>query len=148
MSYSAMLTIHLIAATIWTGGHIVLFSVILLPALRSRDYRKILEFESQFEKIGIPALLTLVATGIWLAWSQLPDLSLWFSFSTPLSRTVTLKLSFLLLTMVLALHARLKIIPTLSEKTLNSLAVHVSVVTVTAVVFALAGVLNRFGGIW
>lgn len=146
--YPWIIALHLIAATIWTGGHIVLFWAILIPALRSRDYRKILEFESRFEKIGIPALLTLVATGLWMACNQLPDFSLWFALSTPVSRTITLKLSLLLLTAVLALHARLKLIPALSEKTLKSLAVHIGIVTAAAVIFALAGVLNRFGGIW
>lgn len=146
--YPTIIAIHLIAATIWTGGHIVLFFAVLLPALKHRDHTRITAFEEHFEKVGIPALLTLVATGVWMAYHQLPDLSAWFTFSSVVSRTVTIKLSLLLLTLLLALHARLVIIPNLSEKSLNSLAVHITGVTLIAILFALTGVLHRFGGLW
>ncbi len=146
--YPAIVAIHLIAATIWTGGHIVLFFAVLLPALKNRDPARITAFEEHFEKVGIPALLTLVVTGVWMAHRQLPDLSAWFTFSSVVSRTVTIKLSLLLITVLFALHARLKIIPQLSEKSLNSLAVHIGCVTLLAIFFALTGVLHRFGGLW
>lgn len=145
--YAAVIAIHLVAATIWTGGHIVLFFAVLLPALKSRDHTRITAFEQHFEKVGIPALITLVITGLWMAHHQQGDVSQWFTFSSAISRTVTVKLSLLLLTVVLALHARLKIIPRLSQKNLNSLAVHITCVTVIAILFALTGVLHRFGGI-
>lgn len=146
--YPAIIAIHLIAATIWTGGHIVLFFAVLLPALRHRDHTRITAFEEHFEKVGIPALLTLVATGLYMAYRQLPDVSAWFTFSSVLSRTVTIKLSLLLISVIFALHARLKIIPKLSEKSLNSLAVHITCVTLVAILFAITGVLHRFGGLW
>lgn len=145
--YKTVIAIHLLAATIWTGGHIVLFFAILLPALKARDHRRITLFEEQFEKIGIPALLLLVATGLYMAYQQLPDVAAWFSFTTTISRTISIKLSLLLFTVALAAHARLKIIPKLSEASLNSLAIHITLVTVTAIIFALTGVLHRFGGI-
>ncbi len=139
---------HLIAATIWTGGHIVLFAAVLLPALRNRDYRRVTDFEQHFEKIGIPALAVLAVTGLWMASVQLPDLALWLSLKTAISRTITAKLALLLLTVTLALHARLRLIPHLSEKTLPNLAIHIALVTVTAILFALTGVMHRFGGLW
>ena len=147
MLYQTLIAIHLICATIWTGGHIVLFFAVLLPALKSRDHTRITMFEEQFEKIGIPALLMLVATGVCMAYLQLPELGQWFSFTTVVSRTISVKLSLLLFTVLLAAHARFRIIPTLSEKSLNTLAVHISLVTFTAVLFALTGVWHRFGGI-
>ncbi|MBL8035026.1 MAG: CopD family protein [Leptospiraceae bacterium] len=146
--YAPIIALHLIAATIWTGGHLVLFFAVLLPALKARDHQRITAFEQHFEKVGIPALAVLIGTGIYMAFYHVPHFSDWFTLSTAASRTITLKLSFLLFTIVLAAHARLKIIPTLSEKTLNKLAIHISLVTVTAVLFALTGVLHRFGGIW
>lgn len=146
--YKLTIAIHLIAATIWTGGHLVLFFAVLLPALRTRDHTRITAFEQHFEKIGIPALLALVITGVLMALEQAGSFAAWFSLATPISRTVVLKLSLLLFTVILALHARLSIIPRLNEKTLNSLAVHITLVTLIAVLFALTGVLHRFGGIW
>lgn len=145
--YPAVIAIHVIAATIWTGGHIVLFFAVLLPALKHRDHTRITAFEEHFEKVGIPALLTLVITGVWMAYRQQGDIAQWFTFSSAISRTVSEKLSLLLITVLLALHARLGIIPKLSEKNLNSLAIHITCVTVIAILFALTGVLHRFGGI-
>lgn len=145
--YSWIVALHLIAATIWTGGHIVLFFAVLLPALKNRDHKKVLEFEGRYEKIGIPALVVLVLTGVWMAYRQAPDFSLWFTFSPGISRTLMIKLSLLLMTVLFALHARLRLIPSLSEKSLNLLAAHIAVVTAMAVTLALTGVMHRFGGI-
>lgn len=148
MSYALVLALHLVSATVWIGGHIVLFGAVLLPALKHRDHRRITDFEQYFERIGIPALFLLVLTGLWLAYQQLPDLSLWFSLHSVASRTITVKLVLLAATVVLALHARLKIIPKLSAESLGNLALHITLVTLIAVLFALTGVLHRFGGIW
>ncbi len=148
MNYPSVLTIHLICATIWTGGHIVLFSAVLLPALRFRDHIRIIDFEKYFEKVGVPALLLLVLTGLWLAYQQQPDLSLWFSLNSVSSRTIAVKLVLLALTLVLALHARLKIIPKLTADSLGSLAFHITMVTIISILFAITGLLHRFGGIW
>ncbi len=146
--YKTAIAIHVLAATIWTGGHIVLFFAILLPALKARNHTRITAFEEQYEKIGVPALLLLVITGLYMAYQQLPDVGAWFSLATTISRTISLKIALLLFTVALAAHARLKIIPKLSEASLNSLAVHITLVTVTAIIFALTGVLHRFGGIF
>lgn len=148
MSYALVLAVHLIAATVWTGGHIVLFGAVLIPALKNRDHRRITDFEQYFERIGIPALVLLVLTGLWLAFQQLPDISLWFTLHSVASKTITVKLVLLGATVVLALHARLKIIPRLSAESLNNLAIHITLVTAISVLFALTGLMHRFGGIW
>jgi hypothetical protein len=77
----------------------------------------------------------------------MPRLADWFSFTTIASTHVALKLLLLLLTVVLAMHARLRIIPRLSERTLPMLAGHVIAVTVLAVLFVLLGVGFRTGGL-
>jgi putative copper export protein len=55
--YGLLLFLHILAATIWTGGHIVLATVVLPRALRERSPESLLQFERGYEKIGIPALL-------------------------------------------------------------------------------------------
>ncbi|AFM12739.1 CopD family protein [Turneriella parva] len=148
MNYPFVLAVHLLCATIWTGGHIVLFSAVLLPALKSRDHTRITDFEKYFERVGVPALLLLILTGIWLAYQQVPDISLWFSLNSAGSRTIATKLVLLALTLGLALHARLRIIPGLTAASLGNLAIHITLVTVISILFALTGLLHRFGGIW
>jgi hypothetical protein len=77
----------------------------------------------------------------------MPRLADWFSFTTIASTHVALKLLLLLLTVVLAMHARLRLIPRLTERTLPMLARHVIAVTVVAVLFVLVGVGFRTGGL-
>lgn len=68
-----LLFLHLLGAAIWVGGHLVLALGILPGALRRRDPQAIRAFEQVYERIGIPALLLQVVSGLWLA-------SLWLPF--------------------------------------------------------------------
>lgn len=144
--YKYILLLHILGATIWTGGHLILSILILPKALKSRSVEIITNFEGPYEKIGIPALIIQVITGIYLAYSMLPDVSLWFSFIPGVPVFVSYKLILLLLTIILATDARLRIIPNLSEKNLTSLAWHIIPVTIISVLFVLVGVSFRTGG--
>ena len=59
-----LLIIHLIAATIWVGGHLVLAIGYMPRALKYKDFSYIGNFEKKYEPIGMPSLLLLVITGI------------------------------------------------------------------------------------
>ncbi|MDP2274422.1 MAG: CopD family protein [Archangium sp.] len=65
--------------------------------------------------IGIPALVTQIITGAWLALGLLPAAS-WFDTSSPIARAVMLKLGLLACTALLAVDARLRIIPRLTPE--------------------------------
>ncbi len=145
--FKVALLLHILGASVWTGGHLVLSLTILPRALRRRDPDVIRGFEEGYERIGLPSLAIQVVTGLWLAHRLMPRLADWFSFTTIASTHVALKLLLLLLTVVLAMHARLRIIPRLSERTLPMLAGHVIAVTVLAVLFVLLGVGFRTGGL-
>ena len=62
--YSLLLLLHILAATVWTGGHLVLALTVLPRALRARDPQILLQFESGYERVGMPALLLQVLTGL------------------------------------------------------------------------------------
>ena len=79
--HGLLLALHILAATIWTGGHIILSCVILPGVLKRRDAKALEAFESAYEKIGMPALIIQIITGLMLAYSLLPDVALWFDFS-------------------------------------------------------------------
>jgi putative copper export protein len=145
--FKLALILHVLGASVWTGGHLVLSLTILPRALRQRDPGVIRSFEEGYERIGLPSLAIQVVTGLWLAHRLMPRLADWFSFTTIANTHVALKLLLLLLTVVLALHARLRIIPRLTERTLPMLAWHVIAVTVLAVLFVLLGVGLRTGGL-
>jgi putative copper export protein len=140
-----LLLLHILAATIWTGGHLVLTLVILPRVLENKSPAELLRFESGYERIGIPALLIQVATGLWLAHNLVPDVGQWFSFADGVSRLIAFKLTLLATTIALAADARLRIVPNLSEDNLVALAWHIVPVTVVAVLFVVVGVSFRTG---
>lgn len=141
-----MVTLHVLGASVWVGGHVVLSLVVLPRAMRARDAAAVLQFESGFEKFGIPALLIQVATGIWLAQRWVPGVANWFAPASPQATWILVKLSLLVATILLAAHARLRIIPRLDSASLPALAMHIVAVTVISVAFLVAGVLLRTGG--
>ncbi len=143
--YGLALLLHILAATVWTGGHIVLSVVVLPRVLRERSPARLLEFESVYEKIGMPALIIQVITGLFLAHRMLPDVSQWLDFSNPVAHPILLKLSLLALTLCFALSARFRVIPNLSEKTLTTMAWHIIPVTIISILFVITGVSFRTG---
>ena len=146
MLYKIFLLLHILAATIWTGGHLVLAFLYLPRALKKMDISILEDFESQFEKLGIPALIVQVITGFYMAYTLLPSLGLWFDTTNFISLHVMVKLSLLLATIILALHARLRLIPNLSAAHLRYTAVHIILVTLFAVLFVATGVSYLLGG--
>ena len=145
--HGVILLFHILAATIWTGGHLVLCLRILPKALKTRSVDAIREFETSYEVIGIPALIFQVISGFWLASSMIP-MAQWLNLENPLTRPILLKLILLGLTALLGLHARLWLIPNLTSKTLNQLAWHILGVTTLSVLFVVAGVSFRTGWLW
>ncbi len=141
--YGFILLVHILAATVWTGGHLVLACTVLPRVLRERSVAELLRFESGYERIGIPALIIQVASGLWLASWHLP-MAAWFS-NDPVARLILLKLGLLAMTALFAVDARLRLIPRLSEENLVSLAWHVIPVTVISLLFVVVGVSFRTG---
>lgn len=145
--HAAVLFIHLAAASIWVGGHLVLAASLLPEALSKRDPDLILGFERIYERIGLPAMAVQVATGLWLAWQLEPDFAAWTDWSDPIALTICLKLACLAATVALAVHARLFIIPKLDRARMPLLAAHIVAVTALALVFVWLGLAFRQGGV-
>jgi putative copper export protein len=144
--FRLVLTLHLLGAAVWTGGHLVLALGVLPGALRRRDPEPVRAFEARYERIAVPALLLQVVTGLLLAHRYLPDPAGWLSFATPLQAHVAAKLLLLAATLGLGLHARLRLVPRLDARTLGPLAVHIVAITLVAVGFMVVGAGFRTGG--
>lgn len=143
--YSYVLLLHVLSATVWTGGHLVLAMAVLPRALAARDPEILLAFESGYERIGMPALLIQVVSGLWMAHTILPDIAAWFSVASSPPRLITFKLALLATTAVLAVDARFRIIPNLSAETLPVMARRIRLVTAVSVLFVVVGVSFRGG---
>ncbi len=146
MKHHLLLIIHLLAATIWIGGHLVLCIGYMPKALKYKDPSVITNFEKSYEKIGLPALLLLVITGILLSYNYNVKVSDWFSFKTSIEKVISAKLTLLLCTLALAIHARLFIIPKLSVKSLPLMGIHIIAITLIGVAMMVIGTFVRFGG--
>lgn len=146
--YDILLLLHILGATIWTGGHIILSVAILPSVLKERSPQMLLNFESAYEKVGMPALIIQVITGVMLAHRLLPDVGQWFNMSNPLAHPVAAKLILLALTTGFALNARFRVIPNLSPSNLHVMAWHIVSVTVISILFVVVGVSFRTGWLY
>ena len=135
--------IHIISATIWVGGHLILTVSYLPNALKHNDFSLIEGYESRFERIGIPSLIILIVTGIYKITYYAPDL---FSFdmSDHYTKHIVIKLILLLATILLAIHARLFLIP---KRELKPLSYHILAITIIGIAFVFVGMSARMGGI-
>ena len=146
--YKYVLVIHILAATLWTGGHLVLALAFLPRIVRERSVEGLLAFESAYEKWGMAALIIQVLSGLWLAHVRLPDIATWFAGDSFVARLILLKLTLLGLTLAVAMDARLRVIPRLSAQTLPAMALRVRLITALGVAFVIVGTTFRTGPWW
>ena len=146
MSHHLLLIIHLLGASIWVGGHLILAVTILPEVLKKKDIGMLLNFEKKYEKIGIPALLLMVISGVWMSYQFGIGFSNWFHFSNPIETVVSLKLILLLMTVLFAVSANFFVIPKLTAKTLPLMAFHILSVTTIGVLMLLLGSFVRYSG--
>lgn len=144
--YYLILCVHVLGACFWVGGHLVLAATVLPRALREKRAAIITDFENGYERVGRPALVVQVLSGLWLAQRLLGAPGQWFEPS-PLAQIVQLKLLLLAGTVALAVHAKTRVLPRLRDDNLGSLAIHVVAVTTLSVIFTLAGASLRLGGL-
>lgn len=141
-----LLFVHLLGASVWVGGHLVLLLGVLPGALRRRDVAAVRAFERRYERVGLPALALQVISGLWLASLWLPPAA-WLEPSAQ-AYLVQAKLALLGMTALLGVHARLRLIPQLTPQRLPALALHVLLLTLAAVALVWVGSGFRFGGLF
>ena len=145
-AFAWLVIVHALAATLWTGGHLVLALGVLPRALRLRPAAVIRDFEELFEPLGLTALAVQVVSGLWMAGLELPGFQGLFSLQSPIAVLLSAKLLLLAATAALALHARLQLIPHLRDDNLSGLAWHIRAITALAVAFVVVGAGLRLGG--
>jgi putative copper export protein len=145
--FPVLVIVHALAATVWTGGHLVLDLRVLPRALREQSAQRIRDFEELFEPLGLTALAIQVITGLWMGWIYLPGYQGLFQPGNPIGILIGTKLVLLAGTAALAVHARLRLIPQLSDNNLSGLAWHIRGITALAIAFVVVGGLIRVGGV-
>lgn len=148
MTNRLLLILHLLGASLWIGGHFVLLAVILPAARRARDPRAVLEFERNFGKWGMLALVTQISTGALLASPWIGGWGSVLSTSTPARPLVFTKLALLAVILVFAAHASRRLLPRLTPDTLGRFVIHAWIVTVLSVALLVFGIGVRMGGLY
>jgi len=141
-THSILLSVHVLAACIWFGGHVVLSFVILPKAKKDKDPRQVVDFEGRFGKIGMPALVIQAVTGPILALRFVPDPSEWFLWQTPNQDHIASKLIMLGIIVVLAIMMKIKVMPRLKaneDGALRSAAKYVHSVTFLSFLLGFTG---------
>lgn len=147
MTHHVILIFHLLAATIWVGGHLFLAIRILPEALKKKDVSILKNFKSKFEPVGMPSLLVLLVTGILMAYHYDVTFTKWFSFSNAIEKVVSIKLILLFTTVLMAACAETLIFPKLKSERMFPAAFFIITVTTIAVIMLILGSLIRIGGL-
>lgn len=147
MRHPIILIFHLLAATIWVGGHIFLAIRILPEALKTRNPLVLKNFKQKFEPVGMPALAILLITGIAMAYDYGVTFSNWFSFSNPIEKVVSIKILLLATTISMAVVAEVFIFPRLKSQNMIGASIFIITVTGIAITMLVLGSLVRIGGI-
>ncbi len=142
-----LLVVHLVCASVWVGGHLFLAICILPKALKNKDVFLLRNFKNNYEPIGMPSLILLVVTGIWMSYNYNLTLSTWFSFSNAIERVISVKLILLLCTFGLAVIADRIIFPKLNERNILRAGIFIYSVTLIGMIMIVLGSFIRYGGI-
>lgn len=151
-----LLLLHILGACVWIGGHLYLMLIIVPTALKHHNPQALLNFEASFEKLGMTALITQVITGLIMANHFLPNWSQLFDHTQDVSVLITLKLTWLICTILTALSAQRLVIPrlkkaltaedfSLTQKYFKIFVSHISLITLLGLAFLVTGVLFRTG---
>lgn len=147
MLHQLLLIIHLLAATVWVGGHLILLLIYVPKARKTNSLDGISFFRKNFEILGMPSLILLLLTGVLLAYDYDVSIDKWFQFKGGIERIVSLKLLLFITTITLAVSATKFIFPRLKNQPKPILYLFIVLVTSIAVIMLVFGSLIRVGGI-
>ncbi|MFZ8841647.1 MAG: CopD family protein [Pyrobaculum sp.] len=134
--YQLLQALHVLLATVWVGGHIILLMA-YGAELKRGTTNSLLDFERRYEKIGLPSLIFAAATGVamlYVGWGKWP-------------MAAHIKMGLFVILILMALHAQLRLIPRLKrgEDVGGLLLLHMAAVTAISIAFVVLGAAIRFG---
>tara|TARA_B100000959_G_C14514899_1_gene432905 strand:+ start:239 stop:517 length:279 start_codon:yes stop_codon:yes gene_type:complete len=91
----------------------------------------------------MPALLSQIITGVILAIYYSNDFWIIFLMDNKIHTIITIKFILLIITSATAIHAKIKVLPSLSNDSLPYIAKHIYIITIVAVIYVIIGVLVR-----
>jgi uncharacterized membrane protein len=147
MKHQIYLIIHLLAATIWVGGHLLLLLRYVPKAIKSKSLEELSAFRKNFEPVGMPSLFILIITGILMAYDYNITFEKWFLFEDSIEKIVSIKLILLFISLTLAFITLKFVLPFINKISPFILYFIIFLVTTIAVTMLVLGSLVRIGGL-
>lgn len=147
MRHQIILIIHLLAATIWVGGHLILLLRYVPKAIKAKSLEELSVFRKNFEPVGMPSLFILIITGILMAYDYNITFEKWFLFENSIEKIVSMKLILLMITLTLAFITIKFVLPSMDKFSPFLLYFIIFSVTIIAVTMLILGSLVSIGGI-
>ncbi len=147
MRHQIILIIHLLAATIWVGGHLILLLRYVPKAIKTKSLEELSMFRKNFEPVGMPSLFILIVTGIIMAYDYNVTIEKWFLFENAIEKIVSIKLILLFISLTLAFITIKFVLPSIDKLSPYLLYFIIFLVTTIAVTMLVLGSLVRVGGL-
>ena len=147
MRHQIILIIHLLAATIRVGGHLILLLRYVPKAIKTKSLEELSMFRKNFEPVGMPSLFVLIVTGIIMAYDYNVTIEKWFLFENAIEKIVSIKLILLFISLTLAFITIKFVLPSIDKLSPYLLYFIIFLVTIIAVTMLILGSLVRVGGL-
>ncbi|MBS1556679.1 MAG: CopD family protein [Bacteroidetes bacterium] len=138
-----LLLVHVLGASVWVGGHLILLFTVVPRARKQQSIRPIMEFEESFSPLGLTSLALQVISGVWMALHYV-SFSDWFDFSYSHQYYLWIKLSLLAATVAIAIRTKFSLLKQPTDQDLPAVVFHIALVTMLAVGFVVTGISFRY----
>jgi putative copper export protein len=126
-----LLLVHVLGASVWVGGHLILLFTVVPRARKQQSIRP------------ITSLALQVISGVWMALHYV-SFSDWFDFSYSHQYYLWIKLSLLAATVAIAIRTKFSLLKQPTDQDLPAVVFHIALVTVLAVGFVVTGISFRY----
>lgn len=113
--YSILILFHVIGASVWFGGLMVLSFSILPKAKRAQDPGAIASYMRHFLRVGYPALMIQTLTGPMIATRLVRSMADWFAWQDSTQDHIGSKLIMLPIIVIVTVQMQRKVLPRLES---------------------------------
>ncbi len=144
--YPILVLVHVLAATMWVGAHLILVTGPLIKTIKFNDVKPTLEFYRAFSWPATIALIVAALAGILIAYLRYPPSS-WFDFGEPSGR-IGEKIVLFAALLIVSAYAHIKVVPVMragGERAVRLTVIYAIIATLLSLGFPVLGIMIRFG---
>lgn len=139
MEKSVLIILHILGASIWIGGLLIMALGVLPKAKKANNSSLLKDYEGSFHILGMIALTLQFLTGFRLAMIYAGGMKGLFDFSNHAAVLFIWKFVLILLTMGLFVIFKKKTLSTLTDSNISSASVMVWILTIIALALMILG---------